>query len=88
MLDHFNVFSYHIFPDLLPLVHPRHICHKDIAWSDLLTEAVYSTHLREKPDQGPSCLECIQICGEFWSKWKVTWPNMVENDLDCEDVDH
>ena len=37
------------------------MCHKDIAWSDLLTEAVYSTHLREKPDQGPSCLECNQF---------------------------
>lgn len=31
----------------------------DIAWSDLLTEAVYSTHLREKPDQGPSLISFI-----------------------------
>ena len=46
--------------------HVGHIWRKDIAWSDLLTEAVYSTHLRDKPDQGPSCLECSQICGEFY----------------------
>jgi len=31
----------------------------DIAWSDLLTEAVYSTHLRDKPDQGPSLISFI-----------------------------
>ena len=31
----------------------------DIAWSDLLCEAVYSTHLREKPEHGPNLISYI-----------------------------
>jgi len=72
------------FSWLRPLcTHLSHMCHKDIAWSDLLTEAVYSTHLREKPDQGPSCLECNQFLwwnfsrqndrfflGQTWGGWR------------------
>ena len=32
---------------------------EDIAWSDLLTEAVYSTHLRSKPEEGPNLISFI-----------------------------
>ena len=78
------------FSWLLPLcTHLSHMCHKDIAWSDLLTEAVYSTHLREKPDQGTQLLRMQPVfCGGiFASKCQVfPWPNhggVEDVDRDC-----
>ena len=41
---------------------------QDIAWSDLLTEAVYSTHLREKPDQGPSASDAAVFFSAGWEE--------------------
>ena len=50
---------------------------EDIAWSDLLTEAVYSTHLREKPDQGPSCSDgqknSLRCCGQSRKRLPSGW---------------